>query len=264
MNTWFRFYNQAIRDPKVLRLTDSDFRLWVGLLSVASEQGGHIPAVEDLKLILNRRLDHLLCGLKRLVKAELIDALTGDLTGCYEPHNWTKFQYKSDTSTPRVQRFRNSQRNIDETPPEPDTESDTEQSPQTPADGGHGSGHDVRALAQELCKRTGIGNAGVASIGQVGHWLTDGISASTIRAVVGEMASKGGGTRSLKRFDQPIRRAHAERKPNGANGRRYVPRTRDELERAVMLADERGWLDQAATYRAMLAGMSPPTTSGTT
>ncbi len=40
----------------------------------------------------------------------------------FEPHNWRKFQYKSDTSTDRVKRFRGVSRNGSETAP--DTETD--------------------------------------------------------------------------------------------------------------------------------------------
>ena len=93
---WFRFYNSAIRDPKVASLSDKDFRLWVELLSVASENDGEIPSEDELKRVLRRRLDYLKGGLKRLLKAGLVDTYGGR----YRPHNWDKYQYKSD-STPR-------------------------------------------------------------------------------------------------------------------------------------------------------------------
>lgn len=108
-----------MRDPKVLKLSDKDFRLWINLLSIASDNDGLLPCDEDLKLVLGMRLDHLKGGLNRLIRGGLIDALEEG----YEPHNWNKFQYKSDTSTERVQRYRK-KRNVSETPP--DTEADTE------------------------------------------------------------------------------------------------------------------------------------------
>lgn len=116
---WFRFYADAMRNPKVARLSDKQFRLWVQLLSIAAENDGSIPPVDDLKLILNRRLDHLLTGVKELLSAGLIDAL-GD---GYEPHNWNKFQYKSDTSNERVARHR-AKRNVTVTAPDTETESE--------------------------------------------------------------------------------------------------------------------------------------------
>lgn len=95
---WFRFYADALRNPKVAALSDREFRLWVSLLSVASENDGIIPPLESLKHVLKARLDHLLTGVERLISIGLIDRLEV----AYTPHNWDKFQYKSDTSTPRV------------------------------------------------------------------------------------------------------------------------------------------------------------------
>jgi hypothetical protein len=122
MSRWFRFYADATRNPKVLRLSDFEFRLWVRLLSIASENDGHIPPVDDLKLLLNMRLDNLLRGLNALVTAALVDAKDG-VTGGYEPHNWDKFQYKSDTSNERVAKFR-AKGNVTVTPPDTDTETE--------------------------------------------------------------------------------------------------------------------------------------------
>jgi hypothetical protein len=119
MARWFRLYADAMRSPKVAKLSDKDFRLWVELLAVAAENDGHIPPLDDLKHLLKRRLDHLSTSVDRLISALLIDALKVG----YEPHNWSKFQYKSDTSTERVHKHR-AKRNVSET--SPDTEADTE------------------------------------------------------------------------------------------------------------------------------------------
>jgi hypothetical protein len=37
---WFRFYNEARRDPKIVQLSDWQFRVWVEILCVASEYDG--------------------------------------------------------------------------------------------------------------------------------------------------------------------------------------------------------------------------------
>lgn len=117
MTKWFRFYADAMRNPKVAALSDREFRLWVALLSAASENDGRLPPAKELKHLLNMRLDHLLSGLKRLISSGLIDALEQG----YEPHHWEKFQYKSDSSTERVHKHR-AQRNVSETPPDTETE----------------------------------------------------------------------------------------------------------------------------------------------
>lgn len=119
MARWFRFYSDAMRHPKVAKLSDKDFRLWCDLLCVASDRDGTIPCLEDLKHVLKRRLDHLSTGVERLISAGLIEPL-----GCgYAPHKWSEKQYKSDISTERVKRHRE-KRNVSETPP--DTDTDTE------------------------------------------------------------------------------------------------------------------------------------------
>jgi hypothetical protein len=69
------------------------------------------------------------------------------------------------------------------------------------------------------------------------------------------MAQNAGGiTRSLKRFDQPIRREHAERKSIGlnGNGHAYRPETVDELRRAIAFADDHDLPERAGTLRAQL------------
>lgn len=122
MNRWFRFYNDALRNPKVASLSDKDFRTWVSLLAIANENDGQIPGLDSLKHLLMMRLDHLSSALDRLAKAGLIDALGTS----YEPHNWDKFQYKSDTSTARVTLHRKRSQTVTETPPDTDTDTDTD------------------------------------------------------------------------------------------------------------------------------------------
>ena len=134
MSRWFRFYSDAMRHPKVAKLTDAQFRLWVELLAVASERDGLIPCLDDLRHVLKRRLDHLSRGLDDLIRASLIEVL-GD---GYIPHGWSKRQYKSDTSTDRVRKHRENG-NVSVTPPDTDTDTDTDKkiptvSPQTVVD----------------------------------------------------------------------------------------------------------------------------------
>lgn len=123
MSRWFRFYNDTFTNPKVLSLSDREFRLWVRLLSIASLNDGLIPPLTALKRLLNARLDHLSTGVNNLVSLGLIDIVGGG----YTPHNWRKFQYKSDNSTQRVRKHRDGSGNVSVTPP--DTETDTETEP---------------------------------------------------------------------------------------------------------------------------------------
>jgi len=117
---WFRFYDDAINDPKILKLSDKLFRFWTGILCVASKNDGRIPLLEDVALMLRMKPEKAAELFEELVTAGLIDI--NETGAC--PHNWSGRQFKSDVSTERVKRFRNGRRNVSVTPP--DTESDTE------------------------------------------------------------------------------------------------------------------------------------------
>jgi hypothetical protein len=121
VSRWFRLYSDAMRHPKVARLTDKEFRLWVELLAVAADNDGVIHALDELRYTLKRRLDHLSTGVERLISVGLITPLADG----YEPHNWKKRQYKSDVSTYRVQKHR-AKGNVSETPPDTETDTETE------------------------------------------------------------------------------------------------------------------------------------------
>ncbi len=127
MSRWFRYYDEALNDPKVQTLPGELFKTWVNLLSVASKYNGKLPVISELSYLLRRRSDHLQRDLNTLVERGLFD-LVGDHL---EPHNWQRRQYKSDNSTARVQQHRAEKRNVscndDETSTETDTESETEQ-----------------------------------------------------------------------------------------------------------------------------------------
>jgi hypothetical protein len=114
MSRWFRFYDDAINDPKVLKLSDRLHRAWVGLLCVASKNDGQLPSQEDCALILRMRPEGLAEAIEHLVSAGLLDR-NGTLLS---PHKWNERQYKSDVSTERVKRFRQQERNGPETPPD--------------------------------------------------------------------------------------------------------------------------------------------------
>lgn len=131
MTRWFRFYGDALNDPKVQSLPGELFKTWVNLLCVASKHDGKLPVNGELAYLLRRRSDHLQRDINTLVERGLLD-LVGDQM---EPHNWPERQYKSDVSAPRVRLHRERKRNVThtvtETPPDnrvQNTESDKKES----------------------------------------------------------------------------------------------------------------------------------------
>lgn len=122
---WFRFYNEALDNPKVQKLDGSTFKLWVNLLCVASRNDGKLPSNPDLAFAL--RIDEIALEslLDRLLIGGLIEVRKGGPNGSYiAPHDWEERQYKSDTSTPRVKRYRKRSRNVTETASDTDTDTD--------------------------------------------------------------------------------------------------------------------------------------------
>lgn len=111
MNRWFRFYNDALEDPKVQRLSGPLFKSWINCLCLASKHDGVLPPVEDIAFALR---------INEKTAQEVIDSLQGaglidETSNGYAPHNWDGRQFKSDVSTDRVKRFRKRQGNGHET-----------------------------------------------------------------------------------------------------------------------------------------------------
>jgi len=115
MNRWFRFYDSVLDDPKVQRLPDAVFRAWVNLMCLASRCEGRIAKNwDDISFALRTNIEAAKIILGTLLASGLIE----EKKHWYEPHNWRKRQYKSDTSTSRVKRFRQRFKTVSETPPE--------------------------------------------------------------------------------------------------------------------------------------------------
>lgn len=102
MSRWFRFYDDVINDPKVLKLPEATRWHWTAVLCIASKHGGKLPSLYDVGFYLRMKPKKVVELMDQLVAAGLLDL--GD--NCYEPHNWGGRQYQSDTSKDRVQRHR--------------------------------------------------------------------------------------------------------------------------------------------------------------
>lgn len=125
MARWFRFYAEALDDPKVQKLDGDTFKAWVNLLCLACKHDGFLPDESDIAFAL--RMDNIAAGslIDRLRIGGLIDTVKGGPNGSrIAPHGWHKRQYKSDGSTERVKRFRERSKTVTETPPDTDTETE--------------------------------------------------------------------------------------------------------------------------------------------
>ena len=117
---WFRLYHELLDDPKVLRLPDPLFSIWIRLLCVACRCDGIIPPVADAALIARVPAKRIENSISDLLSRELLDR-HGD---GYVPHGWASRQFESDTSKDRQRRYRerHAKRNGDVTVTAQDTE----------------------------------------------------------------------------------------------------------------------------------------------
>jgi hypothetical protein len=126
VSRWFRFYDDAVNDPKLLRLSDAMFRAWTMLLCIASKNNGKLPPATDIALMLRVKETKVAEWLAVLTASGLFD----NDNGTFAPHNWNARQYKSDVSNDRVKRHRERKCNVTSTvtvtPPESDTETESE------------------------------------------------------------------------------------------------------------------------------------------
>ena len=92
---WFRFYSEALHDPKVRRLPGGLFKDWVLILCIANDgkPRGVLPSVTDIAYHFNRSPAKVEAVLTELHSRELLDYEGGVL----RPHNWAQRQFDSDS-----------------------------------------------------------------------------------------------------------------------------------------------------------------------
>jgi hypothetical protein len=89
MSRWFRFYDEALDDPKVQLLTPELFKAWVNLLCMANRGDGVILNNEALAWHLRCKPERVGLFIDALVEKGLIE----DRGDCFVPHNWDKWQH---------------------------------------------------------------------------------------------------------------------------------------------------------------------------
>jgi len=138
MLRWFRFYGEALNDPKVQTLEPSVFKIWVNCLCLAcnlQSKDGNIGTIDDVSFALRETVSTVTSAFHALEERGLIE--TKNET--FHIPAWRKRQYKSDSSTERVRRHRKRYSNVTVTAPDTDTDTDTEKKhipPPNPPQGG--------------------------------------------------------------------------------------------------------------------------------
>jgi hypothetical protein len=133
--TWFRFHAETVHKGKIHRLTDKQFRAWVNLMCLGCEADGYLPGINDVAFALRVTEPEAAKRVSELREKHLVDET---VDGTFRMHDWDAWQFQSDVSTKRVREFRKRKGNVSGTPPDTETETDTEQK--------HNSGDPILAL----------------------------------------------------------------------------------------------------------------------
>lgn len=121
---WFRFYTEAVSDPKLRRLPPAQRWLWVGVLTLARTSpepgrlviGGNVAAtLQDVSDIAAIPMQDVEAGMAAF-EAQGMVAREGDV---WVVVNWGKRQYESDNTTKRVAIWREAKRQANPPPPRP-------------------------------------------------------------------------------------------------------------------------------------------------
>lgn len=128
MARWFRFYDEALDNPKVQNLPPALFKAWVNILCIASKRNGRLGSIDDIAFALRMTVKQAEAAVTGLKAARLIDGAGAVI----EPHDWHAMQYSSDSSAERMRRHR--QRNGDVTTPSRDGKSDAAEQNRTDSD----------------------------------------------------------------------------------------------------------------------------------
>lgn len=122
---WVRVYADILDDEKIAKMSAKTFKFFIFLLVLCSEEGSNGQVLTPVHSIYWRfRITKAAYNkaIKELTDLNIISLENNKIT----IKNWSKRQYKSDSSTDRVKRYRNVSKTLHETPPDTDTETDTE------------------------------------------------------------------------------------------------------------------------------------------
>lgn len=134
---WFRFYSEALDDPKVQRLAGELFKGWVNLLCLANrgKPRGMLPELGDIAFAL--RLSE--AQARKLVDELVRHGLLDNHDGLLVPHGWAVRQQHSDTAESAAERKRRQR--------------DRERKSRGCHSDGHGDGHGDVTVQKQIQKQ---------------------------------------------------------------------------------------------------------------
>ena len=103
--SWFRMHNRVLEDPQLQQMDAELFRFWVNLLAIANQHDdarrrGYLPKdMAPYAYTMHISEDTLMERIEELVSLGLLEQRHGRL----RPKDWPRWQFASDSSTPRSQ-----------------------------------------------------------------------------------------------------------------------------------------------------------------
>lgn len=235
MSNWFRFYDDVVNDPKLIRLPDELYRAWVNLLCIAAKNDGVLPELADVALVLRVKEAKAAEIITKLVRAKLLD----DENGIFVPHNWQGRQFKSDDSGERVKRHRAKKRNGTVTAECNVTSEPLRNAPEEKRETREENKADARAVSRSQNFRKAIVDAfakanspNLPETSRAELWLSQGFQEDICLAVIVDIVKRKPSITTLSYFDKPIADAHAGKAPP----RQAVPMTAEEVNWDEVLA----------------------------
>jgi DnaD/phage-associated family protein len=119
MRYWIKLYTEIVRDPKMGRLTDRQFRTCINLFALAGtvDEDGKLPPVEDMAWHLRMDDADLTADLEVLARVNIVE----QTDGAWIVRKWAERQAKAPSDEPervaqRVRNYRERKRNENVTP----------------------------------------------------------------------------------------------------------------------------------------------------
>lgn len=229
MSRWFRFYDDALNDPKAQALPDVLFKSWVNVLCIASKHDGALPALRDVAFLLRLSEAKAAEVLTKLSMAGMLDKADGG----FVPHNWDARQYKSDSPNERVKRHREGKRNapcnvtspLHVTPPEAEQKQIQNQSRADARAGDDQGGVEAEFRAKIVQAFESANSPNIPDTSRASVWLGQGYDPAICLGVISAIIRRKPELASLNYFDKPILEAHSQKAPrrveldNGAAAR---------------------------------------------
>jgi len=241
MSNWFRFYDDVVNDPKLIKLPDDLYRAWVNLLCIAAKNDGVLPDIEDVAVVLRVKTPRAAELITKLVKAKLLD----DNGGVFSPHNWQGRQFKSDDAGARVKKHREklkaatdvTLRNVTQTTLRNATEEKRRETEQNTTEARDPLKVRTGDFQQAIVRAFAAANSpNLPETSRAGLWLSQGYQEDICLAVITDIVKRKPSITTLSYFDNPIADAHAKKAP---------PR-----EAVVMTAEETDWEAVCKSYKA--------------